>query len=476
MNNTQKPINLTLYFSIFAALSILLVTIGTSWSLTRFTTNILLTLGQEEAQQIGGYLSSQLSQDVLQPVFASENRGQMSSEQQTHIANTVVAATVGLNVIRADFHRADGTLIFSTDPEVNANSTVVTDIAEAVQTGQLVSKLEEAGEIDSQSGKAWTIDVLETYVPYRFSSDGEVVGVFEIYQDVDALTSQITTNQRQIALIITAFMAALFIGLFFIVHYADQLISRQQKQLTAQNEELLALQQMKDDLTHMLVHDLKQPLTTIRGSVDMLNRQITRVSDDSRIVGMIELANRSSQKLLDMINELLDITRLQEGRLPLTLQVISADQFLGDLVTQAQGRAETESKHLFFELSDPPPLIQIDKGLMTRVMSNLIDNAFKYTPHEGGISVLVKDTKDQKVQIRVIDQGPGIPLEWRERIFQRFTQVNDGERKSKAGTGLGLTFCRMVVEAHQGKIWVEDAPSDIGSQFVIVLPNVLSEV
>lgn len=165
--------------------------------------------------------------------------------------------------------------------------------------------------------------------------------------------------------------------------------------------------------------------------------------------------------------------RLQEGRLPLSQEVISIDQFLSEMVLQAQTHAKNEGKHLFSQLPDSRLFIQIDIGLMTRVMNNLIDNALKYTPREGKVSVLVTESDAEETQIRVIDQGPGIPLEWRERVFQRFTQVSEPDRKSKAGTGLGLTFCRMVVEAHNGRIWIEDDPTGSGSQFIVSLPHIL---
>jgi signal transduction histidine kinase len=106
---------------------------------------------------------------------------------------------------------------------------------------------------------------------------------------------------------------------------------------------------------------------------------------------------------------------------------------------------------------------------MQRVLINLLDNAFKFTPRGGHVHIQVESESDA-IRLRVIDTGPGIPVEERRRIFEKFTQVK-GHRGSRTGTGLGLAFCQMAVEGHGGRIWVEDGPGGEGSCFVLTMPT-----
>ena len=150
--------------------------------------------------------------------------------------------------------------------------------------------------------------------------------------------------------------------------------------------------------------------------------------------------------------------------LPLNLNSLVAEIVL-------EQRSLAESKNITLENRVPVDLPEIlaDRQVLQRILVNLIDNALKFTP-EGGQIWLGGQLQDKEVHVSVVDTGPGIPPQERTRIFEKFTQAQ-GDSQTNRGTGLGLAFCQMAVEAHKGKIWVEDGPGGSGSRFVLALPQ-----
>jgi signal transduction histidine kinase len=225
-------------------------------------------------------------------------------------------------------------------------------------------------------------------------------------------------------------------------------------------------ERLRQDLTNMMVHDLRSPLTSVITSIDMIFRgtagEATQVQRD-----ILSIAYASTQHLLDMVNLLLDISRLESGQMPLEC----APTALQPLIERAIARmAIIAHKHqVMIAVEAPADDLKViaDRDLILRVLQNLLDNALKFSPK--GERVLVRVARpgpDGAVQIAVRDFGMGIKPRDLERIFVKFGQV--GNRRS-TGSGLGLTFCKLVVEAHSGTIGVESAPGE-GSTFFFTLP------
>jgi PAS domain S-box-containing protein len=227
-----------------------------------------------------------------------------------------------------------------------------------------------------------------------------------------------------------------------------------------------AVAQMRDDLTHTMVHDLRNPLTGIHSALFLLDEQAGGTLSD-RYNEYLEIAQRSTDRMLDMVNAILDISRLESGRMPLDPTMFA----LSDLVAEVVALFETQSvqKHIWLidALAEDLPPVWADRGLIERVLQNLIDNAIKFTPEGGRIRLTadVSPEEPDRLYVSVSDTGPGIPPDIKGRLFNRFvTGQQDGH-----GSGLGLAFCRMVMEAHGERIWVDSPPGE-GATFTFTLP------
>lgn len=219
-------------------------------------------------------------------------------------------------------------------------------------------------------------------------------------------------------------------------------------------------------ITETLVHDLRSPLSAVVSAIDVMEDGLTNEARAEIMPQALQVARRGSMRVLGMIESLLDIARLQSGTLELTRIPVDVQAVIDSVVIEFLPQAQDYGVVL---RSDAPPglVASADLTKFTRVITNLLDNALKFTPPGGAVS-FGATTDDGMVEIRVSDTGPGIPVEFQEKIFDQFAQV-PGQRGRRRGSGLGLTFCRLAIEAHGGRIWVESPPGG-GSVFVFTLP------
>ncbi len=235
------------------------------------------------------------------------------------------------------------------------------------------------------------------------------------------------------------------------------------EQLEQANEELRELQQIRDDLTHMIVHDMRTPLTNIISGLQTV--EATEYEEDlSR--EFIPEAIEAGQELADMINNLLDISKMEAGELEPERELLD----LCDLVTDAFERVEQLAREGDLDLEaqfDEGIEVNGDPDLLRRVLVNLLGNGIKFTPAGGSVKVEAEAEHDAVV-VCVTDTGPGISEEQQEQLFRKFSQL-DSEQKHQ-GTGLGLTFVKLAVEAHGGEVWVESELGE-GSSFCFTLPE-----
>lgn len=214
-----------------------------------------------------------------------------------------------------------------------------------------------------------------------------------------------------------------------------------------------SLERMRDDLTHTMVHDLRGPLTSILLSLEVL-QMLDQLPADlvERRTNAVTRAYSSTQKLLRLVEDILELSRLESGWLPLNLQSISLMDIVNNVIDIELPVARDKKITLVNQLSPILPFVQVDRGLMERVLQNLVENAVKFTPPGGEVTVTanLSPHDDQLLWITVCDTGGGVPREVQEHLFQKFTRGVQVER----GSGLGLYFCKMVVEAHNGRIWL----------------------
>ncbi len=237
------------------------------------------------------------------------------------------------------------------------------------------------------------------------------------------------------------------------------------ERLQATNERLLESEELRDNLTHMIIHDLRNPITAVMGGLDLLRMMLNGVMNEDQL-RLLETSRRSSETLLNLVNDILDINKMEAGKLQLIAQPVDINRMLTENAEAVRILTELEGQNLQLDLSASLPDVICEERLISRVVSNLLSNAIKHTPDGGTITIASRMHNDDYIAISVADTGYGIPVDYREHLFEKFSQAKGEEQR---GTGLGLTFCRMTVEAHGGKIWAE-SELEKGSTFTFTLP------
>ncbi|MBA4074402.1 MAG: hypothetical protein C0508_05115 [Cyanobacteria bacterium PR.023] len=225
-------------------------------------------------------------------------------------------------------------------------------------------------------------------------------------------------------------------------------------------------EKLKQEVMAMITHDLRTPLSTINNVLDFFENG-TYGTFDAKGRNYVLMAKRNADRMVALINDLLDIEKIKSGMMQLEIDAVSLNRCFSNCQAASLGLAEEMSVKLDFEPTDIT--VAADEQRLDRVLSNLVANALKYSPKGGTVKVTAIQQRNS-VAVKVEDQGPGIPPDMLEAVFERFQQVG-GSSKSKGGSGLGLTICKAIVEMHGGKIWVESRGQ--GSSFIFTLPNQL---
>ncbi len=244
-----------------------------------------------------------------------------------------------------------------------------------------------------------------------------------------------------------------------------QLAGTLAERLKQTNLHLRESERLRDNLSNMIVHDLRNPITALMGVLDILNMTMGHKMDENHLQ-LLGNARHSGRVLLDLVSELLDISKLEAGKLKLNYEAVNLCQVLEESMLSMQPLCDIEGQHVSVELCEIGA-VTCDRQLISRVVVNLLSNAIKHTPGGGSITIAAQRTHNQ-ITVSIMDTGVGIPKEYQEKIFEKFGQV-EKPGSVRRGTGLGLTFCKMAVEAHGGRIWVESEVGK-GSSFSFTLP------
>jgi signal transduction histidine kinase len=246
-------------------------------------------------------------------------------------------------------------------------------------------------------------------------------------------------------------------------------------ELTADNERLRAeiaerrqAEALRDEFLSIAAHELKTPLTSLRGFAQLLMRQLDRDEgpDPVRLRQALSAIDQQSAKLARLVNQLLDVSRIDAGRLELDRKVADVVGIVEDVVATA--RVNT-FRHEFTVRAPSGALALVDPLRLEQVFRNLVDNAIKYSPDGGSILIEVESSREAGVvRVSVTDHGLGVPPEHRERIFDRFHQAHP--ERGIGGMGLGLFISRQIVELHGGRIEA-DHPRGGGTRFVVTIPT-----
>lgn len=241
-----------------------------------------------------------------------------------------------------------------------------------------------------------------------------------------------------------------------------------------EGQRLRELEQMKDEFLSTAAHELRTPLTTIKMSAGLVQDQLKNMTDrgdtiDPRLLDLMALVEESSQRMHSLVNDLLDLTRLEQGRATLLLEEMDLREVITASIEATGPLFESKGQHVSMRLPEVYCAVRGDRERLEQIVINLLSNAHKYTPQGSQIEVrAIRSSETCTVSVR--DNGPGIPEEERELVFERFYRSSLHRKDRTPSTGLGLPIARKIAEMHRGRLWVE-AAQDGGSIFILELPT-----
>jgi PAS domain S-box-containing protein len=230
----------------------------------------------------------------------------------------------------------------------------------------------------------------------------------------------------------------------------------------------LEAERIKKEFTSTLSHELRTPLTSIIGSLELVNSGVLGgLSQD--VSDLTVIAERNGQRLLDLINDLLDVEKIRAGKFTLAPAVLQIDDVLEEALVLNRAFAERYKVKLSALGRLPEPQIYADRKRLLQVLTNLLSNAVKFSPEGETVDVALED-RDSKVRVSVHDRGPGVPESFRAKMFTRFSQADSTTARQQGGTGLGLAICKHLIEIMHGRIDFQDRAGG-GTTFWFELPK-----
>lgn len=230
--------------------------------------------------------------------------------------------------------------------------------------------------------------------------------------------------------------------------------------------ELKKLEKVRAEFVANVSHELKTPLTAIKGFIETL--KISAKDDPAAMLRFLDIIDKQAQRLENLVNDLLVLSSLETKEVKMNFMAESLDKIVSSVLALQKKAIEDKGHQVVLDIPENLPHVLADRHRMEQVFLNLVDNAVKFTPPGGAIKIQAQ-WENSHVRVEIKDNGVGIPLEHLSRVFERFYRIDKARSREVGGTGLGLAIVRQIISAHQGKIEVESSPG-VGSTFRIFLP------
>ena len=312
----------------------------------------------------------------------------------------------------------------------------------------------------------------ESFLIVPFVAKDEVIG-FILMGNV-ASYSKVTEGDAELLSVLASQIGTaientrLYTELFNSHQDLGRRVKERTKELARLNEELKRLNKVKSDFVSAVSHELRTPLTSIKGYASILmTGKLGEVSPAQK--ERLEKIDKHSNSLTHLINDLLDIARIESGKVQMEIKEISIKKMLDSIVDIITPQIKEKQILLKVDIKTKMDKIKADQSQLERVFLNLLSNAVKFTPEKGKITIYIAD-KDKFIWFSVEDTGIGIPKQDLERVFEEFFRSDNASLQKVKGTGLGLSLVKKIIEAHEGRIWVE---SDLGkgTKFSFTIPK-----
>ncbi|MEJ2544377.1 MAG: response regulator [Calditrichaceae bacterium] len=256
-------------------------------------------------------------------------------------------------------------------------------------------------------------------------------------------------------------------SLLRIKKYHDE-IQQKNLELEEKNKALLRLDKFKEELNHLIVHDMKNPLFVIQGNLQMMSMAVEKTSSPT-LKKYLDRIDRSTQNLLRMVLNLIDIAKIEDGKMELNHELVNINDLVNKCIHRFEDYPENQNKTFDLNLTEGGSTLKVDSSVIERVFDNLISFAVANVPENGKIEIGSKKVNNT-LEYFIHDHGQQIPMKYSNDLFNKFSQAEIKKDGFRLGRGLGLTFCKLAVEAHGGSLCV-DPDNKIGNRFLLNLPT-----
>ena len=420
------------------ALGALVVFVSVGIALYTVVQNDVRQAEEGSAQMHAEFVANSILRYVLQP---ADLTAPPADQRQLELTQLVQQRVLVDPTVRVKIWSSGGTVLFSDDPRLAGTHFPNTEVTEAFQ-GRTVSEVEDTSRPENVYERSLGPKLFSTYIPISLdgSTSGRPEAVVEIYQRYSRIQAGIDQLQLE---------------------RAQLDVDRKVDELAQANLALYESNRLKSDFLATMSHELRTPLNSILGFSEVLKSGGQLTDKQHRWVGNIRSSGR---QLLNVINELLDFSRAEAGQLKVARERVGVQPVVEVVLEQLRPMADAGEVSLVGGVENLQVLA--DPVRLQQVLTNLVNNAVKFTPPQGRVRVVTRG-REGWVEIRVIDSGIGIPAEELERIFEPFTRVEGGTDR-REGSGLGLSLSRKLIEAMGGMLGVESTPGQ-GSSFTVRL-------
>lgn len=370
-------------------------------------------------------------------------------------------------MVKINIWNSAGRVLYSTDSSLVGKRFEKDEELSGALEGRITMDISSLSKEENRGEQGRFSRLLEVYAPIRLGTD-RVVGAYEVYYDVEGLASTIATMRRLLWTGLVFGLGALYLALFGILRSASRQLERQSEEL-GRLEANRVVEQLTGEFVSIVSHELRTPLTALVGFSELL---LTRSTEEAEQREWIQNMHTAAMRLTKLVEELLDVSRIEEGRVELNRQQVDLRAAVGTVL--ADFKLHAASHRLEERYREPIPPVLADPDKLIQILTNLVSNAIKYSPGGGPVTVAV-GTADGMVRLSVSDRGLGLPAEELARVFERFHRLQDDARRQIPGSGLGLYITRRLVELQGGRIWAESAGPGAGSTFHVELPASVAE-
>lgn len=410
---------------------------------------------EDRKHAITEYLNNFTNQELTPEIFLATNY----RDNKTTFENFFKKIS-HKEIIRIKVYSRDTTIIYSDEDRLIGEKFLDNNELLEALAGEIEIEILEPLSSENTYEKGYN-QLMEIYIPIYLGNE-KPLGVIEAYYKLDELNSQIRQIQIIIGTVIIFVFTVLFLGLYWIFRHASKQIDLAHQR---ESEKLQEITRLRDEFVFIAVHELRTPVTVIKGYISVIFKENTQLKKDLK--EPLEQINNANNDLLALVNDLLEVSRSESGKLTINVSPQNIQEIVEGCLKELRPLAEQKKISINNQLTSELPLILADNTKLREVLFNLIGNAIKYNHEEGEIS-LSCELVNESLIMHVTDNGVGLSKEDKNHLFEKFWR---SEKVKVSGTGLGLFITKELITRMNGKIWVE-SKEDQGSTFSFKLPIV----